>query len=91
MSLLGLARASLLNTELQRLQRRLSKREDQLTRSQFSGNISGYNADQGVILISPPEGGTLRAVSITTGAGQKVAVSVPRGVGVGSSDSKPIS
>ncbi len=78
MTLQSQAMNALMGLEIQRLDRRIKSRQQQQTRSQYSGQIASYDADQGVALVGIPTGGTVFAKSITTGSSQTVSVSLPQ-------------
>ena len=56
--------------EASRLNKRISAKEQRTSRSQYAGNITGYDADQGVAMVGIPTGGIMYAKSITTSAQQ---------------------
>ncbi|MFG6102813.1 hypothetical protein U2F10_11205 [Leptothoe sp. EHU-05/26/07-4] len=60
------------------------------SRSQYSGTITGYDADQGIAMVGIPTGGTVYAKSITISAQQSVAVSLPLLLPTDSTDVKPV-
>ena len=81
---------ALMGLEIKRLDKRIKSRQQQQSRSQYSGRVTSYDADQGVALVGIPTGGTVFAKSITTGSSQTVSVSLPQLTPTGSVDSKPV-
>ncbi|MEL6780197.1 MAG: hypothetical protein AAFO06_23440 [Cyanobacteria bacterium J06597_16] len=80
---------ALIGLEIQRLDRRVKARQQQQSRSQYSGRVASYDADQGVALVGILTG-TVFAKNITTGSSQTVSVSLPQLSPTGSVDSKPV-
>lgn len=90
MTLKSQSMTALMRLEARRLNKRISAKDQRASRSQYSGKITGYDADQGVAMVGIPTGGTLYAKSITTSAQQSVAVSLPSLLPTGSTDAKPV-
>lgn len=80
---------SLLESEISRLTQSRKRQEARRDRSQYSAEVSGYDANQGHA-IAQTDAGTFYARSITTRALSRVALSVPRRTTIGSADAKPI-
>lgn len=80
---------SLVQGEISRLTESRKQQQSRNTRSQYSAEVTGYDANQGHA-IARNYAGTFYARSITTRALSKVSLSVPRQSTIGSADAKPV-
>jgi hypothetical protein len=80
---------SLLESEISRVTQSRKRQEARRDRSQFSAEVSGYDANQGHA-IAQTDAGTFYARSITTQALSRVALSLPRKATIGTADAKPV-
>ena len=88
-NLLTAGRRSLVDTEIRRLKQAQSRQQSRRSRSQYTGVVEVYNAEEGHAVTRLPDGGIAYANTITNSALRTVAVSLPRRSTVGIADAKP--
>lgn len=80
---------SLLESEISRVTASQKRQQARRSRSQYTGEVTGYDANQGHA-VARTYAGIFYVESITTSALSRVAISVPRKSTIGTADSKPV-